>query len=335
MKLSELKRDSAPEAEATPTKSGAVPEGNDGASGADVPTGVAQVVTITPSGIEVYYQSGPKRLYRIRQAPHGEPPYIDGELQDWVEVPSASTVLDVLEKGGLSWWGMKVGVEGVCRLYARADQGTEQERFAVLDDLGNVNVDGLVDRLKAEKLTVNHVKGAAADRGTNVHGALELFADTGVLPNPDLYPETEAGYVRGLIAFLKDTDPDVEHSELMVGSVMHGYAGRFDLVAKLNGTKYASKCYPKRASIIDQLQPGMRWLLDLKTSKSVYASYHLQTGAYEGAFEEDGYEPVDATGIVRVTADGKYELVPGRATVEDFVAVLEVSQIVRRLEGKS
>ena len=127
----------------------------------------------------------------------------------------------------------------------------------------------------------------------------------------------------------------MKHSELIVGSAEFGYAGRFDIVAKLRGTKYVSKCYPKRSSLVETLPPGARWMLDLKTSKAVYPSYHLQLGGYEGAFEEDGYKPVDQTGVVRVTADGKYELVPGRALHADFLAVLDVYRVIRQIEGKS
>jgi hypothetical protein len=61
----------------------------------------------------------------------------------------------------------------------------------------------------------------------------------------------------------------------------------------------------------------------------------LQLAGYEGAMEECGYGPVDQTGVVRVTDDGRYELVKGRAIFEDFLAVLDVYRIIRRLEGKS
>ncbi len=76
------------------------------------PMGVARVVT--PSGLKIYYQAAPKRLYRIRK-PVG---LSEGmwEYGEWTEVPSVSTVLEVLEKGGLSWWGQGVGVAGVQKL---------------------------------------------------------------------------------------------------------------------------------------------------------------------------------------------------------------------------
>ena len=311
MKLSELRSAPAePVAEEEPVVA------------SEQPTGAAQVVT--PSGLGIYYQSGPKRLYRI----FSDPETVKSAVDMWQEVPSASTVLEVLEKGGLSWWGMKVGVQGVATLLQKCNSPEATDRLLSL--LHTDAVDQVVEDLKGQKLTVNHVKGQAADRGTNVHTALELYAESGVFPDPELYPENEAGYVRGLVAFLKDTKPEVEHSELMVASTV-GYAGRFDLVARLQGGQYVSKCYPKRSSIVDVLEPGQRFLLDLKTSKSVYPSYHLQLAGYEGAMEECGYGTVDQTAVVRVTADGKYELVPGRSTPDQFASVLDVYHIVKGL----
>lgn len=284
----------------------------------DEPTGVVEVTT--PTGIQIYFQQGPKRLYRVLE------PNINAT---WREVSSPSTILEVLEKGGLSWWGMKVGIEGVVRLI-------KEHGLVVNPDIELVNpagfVDEVVEQLKTQKLTVNHVKGQAADRGTNVHTALESWVESGVLPDPKFFPDNEAGYVKGLVQFIKDTQPVPEHSELMVASTEYGYAGRFDLVAELTGTKYVSKVYPKNPSIVNTLQPGGRWLLDLKTSKDDYPSYHLQLAAYEHAMVESGYGQVDQRGLVRVTADGKYELAVGVALPEEFAAVMEVDRIIKRIE---
>lgn len=282
------------------------------------PWGVVR--STTPSGIEIYYQAGPKRLYRLGQ----HLPDIEG--MDWVEVPSPSTILEVLEKGGLSWWGMKVGVAASLVTLTLNDLRNDWQHYD-----GPV-VDEVIQRIKAQNLDVNKVKGQAADRGTNVHTALESWVETGVLPDPKFFPENEAGYVKGLVQFLKDTHPVPEFSELMVASTEYGYAGRFDLVAELTGTKYVSKIYPKNPSIVNQLQPGGRWLLDLKTSKDDYPGYHLQLAAYEHAMVESGYGQVDKTAIVRVTADGRYELSVGQALPEEFAAVMEVDRILKRIE---
>src|SRR4051812_12394939 len=80
-------------------------------------------ITVTPSGIPVYFQSQPKRCYRLG------PEYSQGglseeellaeaqaETEGWREVVSVTTALDALNKGGLSWWGMGIGASGVTML---------------------------------------------------------------------------------------------------------------------------------------------------------------------------------------------------------------------------
>ena len=322
MKLSELRKDPA---EGPVVVVASEVEGDEQSPSADSPTGVVQ--STTPSGIGIYYQEGPVRLYRIcdQLDPTGQ------TVEEWRQVPSVSTPLEVLEKGGLSWWGMKVGIAGALKV-------------AVPNDLDRVTpelhhdgpeVQAIVDRLTPAKLTVNHIRDHAATRGTNVHTGLELYAECGVIPAPELYPEHERGYVAGVRQFLIDAKPVVEHSELMVASAEHGFAGRFDLVAQIDeGRPVATKCYPKRASVIDPF-PGGRVLIDLKTSKGVYASYHIQLAGYRAGLVECGYGDVDIAGVVRVTPEGKYEFVPGRAVLEDYLAVLDTWNRVRRIEGKA
>lgn len=271
------------------------------------PWGVAR--SVTPSGLEIYYQAGPKRLYRV----------------DGGEVPSVSTILEVLDKGGLSWWGMTIGVQGICELIQENDADFAQAlHYALMER----DVPWLVELLKTHKLTVNHVKNDAADRGTNVHSALESWYETGTIPDPQFYPEHERGYVQGLVEFLTDADPIGRMSEVMVASNEHGYAGRFDMVAHIEGDVVV-KAYPKRPP--KRAQVSGTWLLDLKTSKGVYPSYHLQLAAYRAALLECGYEPVDHAGVVRVTADGRYELVEGRAFHDQFLSVLAVHHAIKEI----
>src|SRR5690242_3907680 len=93
-------------------------------------------VEVTPSGIPIYFASKPKRLYRIGpkaawmqehlgfllasaqelrsvEAALGAMHVVSISETGWKEVPSVTTVLGVLDKPALPWWGMKCGVEGV------------------------------------------------------------------------------------------------------------------------------------------------------------------------------------------------------------------------------
>ena len=279
---------------------------------ADEPKGVAQVVT--PSGIEIYYQAAPKRLYRLR----GED--ADGPLE-WVDVPSMSETLGILDKPGLPWWGMKIGVEGVLTLW---DNGDLENRSAS-------TTEEVVDLLTKHKLTVNHVRDSAGDRGTAIHDALEYFCETGKLPNVEVYAPEEQGYVSGLRQFIVDSGVEPFASEVMVGSLKYKFAGRFDLGAVLpNGARVVTKTYPKRKDVVEPIEGG-RWLLDLKTSKGVYVTHFLQLEGYGGAYVEDQYgEPFDHKGVIHVTEDGRYELVKSPKTFEDFLAVRAAYDAVQK-----
>ena len=221
------------------------------------------VVEVTPSGIPVYYQSAPKRLYRIDMFP--DPTQSAEELlaeaqeptDDWREIPSVTTVLGVLDKPALPYWGMKVGIQGVMELHR--DYGYDMHIGDTVDDW--------VNRLTEHKLTVNHQRDKAGDRGQAVHDALENWARHGHMPDPSIYPEEQEGYVRGLVAFLKDV-PSAEPTgaEVLVASSEHGFAGRYDLRLRTNQThevvvRRTATRVRKRETL-----PGM-YLADLKTSK--------------------------------------------------------------------
>lgn len=306
---------------------GITPEPGDGQTPADEPRGVSQV--ITPSGLEIYYQAAPKRLYRVRQLKQTEDEsgvsYTSDPDSPWVEVASVSTILQVLEKGGLSWWGMKVGVQGAVALASGGHVDLDDVHPDCLDEVSTQ----VIELLKQHKLTVNHVKDKAADRGTNVHAALEQFAETGTIPDPEFFPESERGYVQGLVAFLNDAHPTTHFSELTVASE-DGWAGRFDWVVNLDfAGKVVTKTYPKKTDVRREVSDT--WLIDLKTSKGVYPSYKLQTAAYAHGFWECGYGPVRHAGVLRVTEDGRYELVESDATYDEFLSVLDVYHAVKRL----
>lgn len=285
-------------------------------------------VEVTPSGIEVYYQSKPKRLYRIRKASGTPDP--DVYAPDWREVPSVTTVLGVLDKPALPWWGMKTGVQGVLSLYEDGllvGNGSPETTYLAHNGFGRATVDTVVDLLTMYKLTVNHVRDKAGDRGQSVHDAFEAWARTGLKPDPSIYPDEERGYVEGLLAFLADV-PSIEPiaAEVLVASAEHGFAGRYDIRFRTwQPHDVVVHRTPKRGPTYRRLAPGML-LGDLKTSKGTYPTHALQLEAYEQASLESGYEPTTARAVLHVNADGTYELKRVKASIDDFLAVLNVWQ---------
>lgn len=290
--------------------------------------------SLTPSGMGVYYSWAPRRYYKLGM-------YHEKKGIDWDacrEVPSVTNVLGVLDKSGaLTWWGQGVGVDGVLELLKK--RVLREDHYALYFGgecgsdgwLGSTRADkdSITQLLTEHKLTVNHQKDKAADRGVNVHGALEAWVENGRLPIWEQWPEAERGYVQGLAEFMAALSGVVggKEAELMVGSLEHSYAGRFDLVLTLNKpVEVVTKTYPKRKPRVEEIPAG-RYLLDLKTSKGIYSTHYLQLEAYEAAAVECGYEPTDHRGVIHVTADGRYELALNRDwTFEDFLAVRKCYQ---------
>jgi hypothetical protein len=289
---------------------------------------VVSAQVLTPAGIEIVKEEKPRRLYRVRQAPA----WANEEWsEEWREVPSVTTILQALSIP-LSWFGMEIGVRGVQELYRRLEDA---------DMVLERDPDLVVQMLTEHKLTVNHDFGKqATKKGTNVLRALEVFAETGVVPDPQFYSEDERGFIQALVKFINDAHPHTIHSELMVASVADGWAGTLDWVVNLDfAGQVVTKTYQKKAEVRSSVSGS--WIIDAKTSsekpgkpKTVYPSYKIQGRAYERGFTECGYGVVDHFGVLRLTNDGRYELVPSDATYSDFLAVKEVYHILERIKGK-
>jgi hypothetical protein len=95
----------------------------------------------------------------------------------------------------------------------------------------------------------------AATRGTLVHGAIAShFAG-----QDHLVPEDLRGYYRAFSAWMNSTKCDLIYSETICFSDTHRYAGTLDLMVAISNEPY---------------------IVDFKTSRSVYPEYLLQVAAY-------------------------------------------------------
>lgn len=314
-----VRRKAKSPAASAPTAPPSPPEREDAAApaetGGEEPWGVTEVET--PSGIHIYYQEGPKRLYRVRQLLQP-----DAEAHNWVEVPSMSTVTKILDKPGLVHWGEKVGISLVQELLREGAVDLEyvlrqEPAAAELRDPPWYAAEHLQEIGKQKQLTNYYRKDAASKRGNSVHDALEGWAMSGQLPDPSLYQPHEQGYVRGLRAFLEESHFVAEKSEVIVASVQHRVAGRFDLTGRIpepcNLVYHLTEKNEKR-----KIFNPTSALVDLKTSKGVFEEYHLQTAGYKGCMIESGYEEPERGFILRVTEDGRYEFVDCAAEWLDF-----------------
>lgn len=239
--------------------------------------------------IEYHQPSPKKRFYTVNSE----------------RVPSVTEVLGVLDKPALPYWAAKVTAEGIWKVVTAPGYKVPDRPFK------------LHEELKAQKLDHQSISKRAAERGVNVHQILQDWAERQVIPNTSDYPAHEHGYIRGLSRWLMEEKPEFVESEMVVGSAVHGFAGRLDTVA-----------------VVKHADRG-RCMFDLKTSKKVYRnSMFPQLAAYELAAVECGQEPTDAQAIVRVDRDGSYEVAWSDATADDFLAVLGAWKSQQKWGGK-
>ena len=294
----------------------------------------------TKSGVDIRYEDS-QHAYWVRESARLE----------WIPCDfSISGVADCLAKGGLTWWGMQIGLKAISSLveqnYIRVAQGGE---IVVMGETQwelptQANLERLV---KKQKLTVNDIRDKAGDRGNSVHKALEQWVEDGTIPVPEFYPETERGYVTGLVAFLTDLGElkSKPQSEIMVGSVEHRIAGRYDLEAVLHKTNLITKTatpswtgaatdhHSAKGPVYTEFNG--RTLFDLKTSKGVYLGHKLQMTGYEGCRIECGMPKTEQQIVIRVGDDGKYQAVVADTTWEEFLLVLAVARISDAKGGRT
>ena len=220
---------------------------------------------------------------------------------EWV--PSVSGVIGAYDKPALVGAAAKVTLEGV----------------ATLADVGNVTLnqlrhpDALADALFAEQLRHWQVWKKSADRGTFVHAVSQAWIEDGRVPTTDDVPEDYREYVRAFGNFVTAHEPESLASEVIVGSAVHGYAGRFDWKARLHRLCEDVHCGCHFMPEIGPERPTVR--IDFKTSKALYPENMAQLDLYEVAAMEMGEDQADYRAPLRLGKDGTYEFSVSRLPV--------------------
>ncbi len=114
-------------------------------------------------------------------------------------------------------------------------------------------------------------KKEAADIGSQVHAYAESLALAQIAGQeaPSLPEDVDERVTAGINAFLNwfvSNHVKFVHAENVIYSKRHGYAGKFDSIAEVNGKKV---------------------LIDYKTSKGIYSEMQYQVAAYRMAYEEE------------------------------------------------
>ena len=300
-----------------------------------------------PSGIEIRYfaedkEAKVKRHYEIRKG------------QDWQEVPNVTSVLGILQKEQLISWAQRVGVGGAVSLFnigalKPVNVNGQIVLGAFMPERGGwVAVDEWmgVELLKSHSLTTNALKKEGGDRGQSCHDALESWSDTGILPEPSHYPMHEQGYVSALRDFLKDSGAVSVRAEVAVGSLEHGYAGRFDNDLRLPAGAFLWTHRTEKGRGDQQTTfPAGLYRVDLKTSKGAFPEHGEQLEAYERAAIECGLPETLQRCVISCRENGQYTFVPVGsgyprikqypwATFEDFERTLAKFKALESRKGR-
>lgn len=129
------------------------------------------------------------------------------------------------------------------------------------------------------------IRDEAAESGTCAHYLIECHIKG---KEPDLEDFTQAQIDKGengFLAFLdweKENKLDYKAIEFGVVSEKYRYGGTIDMIASKNGDL---------------------WLLDLKTSKGVYAEHKVQVAAYKNAYEEQEQKEINECHIIQLSKD--------------------------------
>lgn len=264
-------------------------------------------LTEFPTGTALWYRDSDHR-YHIGRRKLAAP-------EEWERGPrltSVSTLVKPLdfEKDKLLRWAARENGKGIAIEVKRllSNSAVPVEQLEWLTDHETIWA-----RLESKRLTFNDIRDAKADLGTLVH---ELFETLALEGSPDLShmdPLTRL-YASRVIEWWDEKRPEVVATEQFVLSYSYGYAGRFDLLAWVEG----------------KLK-----LIDLKTSKWIGPAYHAQLAGYEHAGRECGVIEGECEPMVLQVSETGWSEVKGVASETDFLNALYTYRASRNIEKRA
>jgi len=161
-----------------------------------------------------------------------------------------------------------------------------------LEYLQKVNVVSVATIRQAKLAHVDH-SNAGKKAGKVGHALVEaLQAGKQVVMPTDPEERKAAESVKAAYeGWCKDFNPEVVGAELVVYSLLHDFAGTYDLLARING----------KLTIIDYKTTNPSYF----NPDGIYGEYFAQLGAYSLAHEEMTGETVDDLAIVNLPKNGE------------------------------
>jgi hypothetical protein len=180
--------------------------------------------------------------------------------------------------------------------------------------VGSIEFDmAFTELLEKAKYAHRQKKEGAADFGTHVHNAIEVWIKEKKLPDT-LTPEEQVAF-DNFKEWAETEKVEFLESEMPVYSEKCWVGGICDFVAKIN----------------DKV-----WIGDIKTSSAIYPEYFWQTSAYQLAMQELGmYPEIEGHVIVNVKKNGKVDVERSYSyerNVRGFLACLELYRIDEALK---
>lgn len=215
------------------------------------------------------------------------------EKERLVSVTSALGIID--KSAALIYWST-----GLARDYLTAH----------LSELQEANPEVALHMIKDASMLHKKAKEKAADIGTQIHDWIEHFIKDNKAPE---LPKTKE-VVHGINAFLEWVD---QHKVKFLTSERCVYSKKYKYVGKMDA---------------DAIIGGKRCLIDYKSSKALYSSYHYQTAAYQMADEEESGKPYTGNRwLIRLGKDdGTFEAQECDDLQKDYKTFLACLVVKRR-----
>lgn len=205
---------------------------------------------------------------------------------DGKKLPSVTTILGILNKPALMPWAAKITAEAVQQLiYDNGIHNLLEGTVTLSFEDDAEGRKGLENILLEAKKAHRTKKKEAADLGTLVHEAIQHWIESGGTMQPaEIADERVRMGLESFLAWGEQHDVEIVSFEQVVSDKL-SYAGRYDLLAKVD---------------------GLLTLVDFKTSSGIWPEYWMQTAAYASCLQEN----VQAVAVLRIdkeTGDIEYE----------------------------
>lgn len=248
-------------------------------------------IEVTPSGYEIEFWD----KVGVDGQPQQRRYKVNGE-----KLVSVSTIAGIYDKFALVPAAVKLTEKGVIEL-AKAGVDIAAQDQASLRAL-------MLER----GLHYDSVWQVARDRGDVAHDMLLALVRDGKVPKLSQYLPDIRPWISGGLKWFMKAEPEILDAERMVASLIHGFAGRFDLLCKLRDGRTARVDY----------KTVTEWKERSGKLLPPYDENLIAPEGYEIAAVESGYDPSDVRIVVRLGPDGEYDVCESWAGPDQFLCAV-------------